>query len=828
MATVHLPIRQLVEFLLRTGSIDSRFTGFDRALEGAHIHRKLQKAAGGGYQAEVFLSVERQAEDIAFTLEGRADGIFTDETGTVVIDEIKTTAVPPEEITEDMNPCHWAQGMVYGAIYAAQQSLPELNVRLTYYQIDTDQIIRFIRRFTQQELDEFLDKLLCQYAPWAQRRIEWDVKRTQSLAALQFPFAQYRPGQRAMAGEIYRACRAGKTADCKGGTRLFCQAPTGIGKTMSALFPALKAMGEGNGEKLFYLTARNTTQTAAEDALTRLHTAQPELALRSVTLTAKEKVCLHPDAEGHPACLPELCPYANGYYDRIKDALTALLDGTGSFDRAALAGAAKRFSVCPFELGLDLSEWCDVVIGDYNYLFDPVVHLKRFFDSSGDWLFLVDEAHNLPDRARAMYSARFCKSSLTEAKRALGKGKSALKTALTKADKALLEARKACIQLAPRHSSQTDAADPAQTSLLPENTVPALKLPEPLYAQDSTVFLQEPPSALLSPLRAVQAPLQDWLEANPDAEAHAQLLELYFAVQDITRAAERYDSHFVTQLTARGRELELQLLCLDPAPFVDASLAAGRSAALFSATLAPPSFYRSVLGCSDARAVALDSPFPAENLGLYCLPNISTRYRDREASVQAVSDALAQLVQARTGNYFAFFPSYAYLRQVHEDFAARYPGIRTLVQESRLDDAARAEFLAQFVPDPAETLLGFGVMGGIFGEGVDLAGSRLIGCAIVGVGLPQVNPQQEMLRRYYDAQNGFGFDYAYRYPGMNKVLQAAGRVIRTPEDRGAVLLLDDRFAQQEYIRLFPPHWRHIRYLRSCEELAAALQDFWNK
>ena len=306
------------------------------------------------------------------------------------------------------------------------------------------------------------------------------------------------------------------------------------------------------------------------------------------------------------------------------------------------------------------------------------------------------------------------------------------------------------------------------------------------------------------------------------------MLELYFAVQDITRAAERYDSHFVTQLTARGRELELQLLCLDPAPFVDASLAAGRSAALFSATLAPPSFYRSVLGCSDARAVALGSPFPAENLGLYCLPNISTRYRDREASVQAVSDALARLVQARTGNYFAFFPSYAYLRQVHEDFAARYPGIRTLVQESRLDDAARAEFLAQFVPDPAETLLGFGVMGGIFGEGVDLAGSRLIGCAIVGVGLPQVNPQQEMLRRYYDAQNGFGFDYAYRYPGMNKVLQAAGRVIRTPEDRGAVLLLDDRFAQQEYIRLFPPHWRHIRYLRSCEELAAALQDFWNK
>ena len=830
MANIRLPVRQLVEFLLRTGSIDSRFTGFDRALEGARIHRRLQKAAGDSYAAEVALCADREADGLTFTIEGRADGIFTDESGTVVIDEIKTTAVPYEEICEDMNPCHWAQGMVYGAIYAAQQNLPQLAVRLTYYQIDTDQVIRFVRRFTQEELEEFLEKLLHQYSPWAQRQLDWTARRTQSLAALQFPFAQYRPGQRALAGEVYHACRTGRNADHKGGTRLFCQAPTGIGKTMSALFPALKAMAEGSGEKLFYLTARNTTQAAAEDALARLHATQPNLALRSVTLTAKEKVCLHPDAEGRPACLPELCPYANGYYSRIKDALAALLDGTGRFDRAALAAAAQQFTVCPFELGLDVSEWCDVVIGDYNYLFDPVVHLKRFFDVSGDWLFLVDEAHNLPDRARAMYSARFCKSSLTDAKRALGKGKSTLKTALTKADKALLAARRTCVQLAPRHRTQPGMAEDtaAQTTLLPEAAPPTLELPQPLYAQDGTVFLQALPTALLNPLRAVQAPLQDWLEQNPEADAHAQLLELYFALQDITRAAERYDSHFVTQLTAHGSELVLQLLCLDPAPFVDASLSTGRSAALFSATFAPPGYYRSVLGSPDARAVALESPFPAQNLGLYCLPGISTRYKDREASVQAVSDALAQLAQGKVGNYLAFFPSYAYLQQVHEDFAARYPGIRTLVQESGLDDAARAEFLAQFAPQPTETLLGFGVMGGIFGEGVDLVGSRLIGCAIVGVGLPQVNPRQEILRRYYDEQNGSGFDYAYRYPGMNKVLQAAGRVIRTPEDKGVVLLLDSRFAQAEYARLFPPHWRHLQYLRSTAELEKALQSFWTE
>ena len=828
MPAFRLPVRQLVEFLLRTGSIDSRFTGFDRANEGARIHRKLQKAAGEGYAAEVFLSGEREAAGIPFTIEGRADGIFTDEAGVTVIDEIKTTAVPADDIAEDMNPCHWAQGMVYGALYGRQQGLEKLDVRLTYYQIDTDDILRFVRHFTLEELEAFLQDLLEQYAPWAQRQLAWKEQRGVSLSALDFPFPAYRPGQRALAGEVYRACTA---APSKSGVRLFCQAPTGIGKTMSVLFPALRAIGTGCGEKLFYLTARNTTQSAAEDAIARLRASDSKLALRSVTLTAKEKVCLHPDAEGHPACLPELCPYANGYYERLKDALADLLDSAVPYDRAALTETARRHRVCPFELGLDLSEWCDVVIGDYNYLFDPTVHLRRFFDAAGDYIFLIDEAHNLPDRARAMYSARFCKSSLTDARRAIGKGKSALKTALTKADRGFLEARRAVTKLAPRRGpapTESSAEDlTQQTSLLDtEPAEAAFPLPEPLLAQDGTVFLQELPKELLRLLFSLQAPLQDWLEANPEADAHAQLLELYFAVQDITRAAERYDAHFVTQLTARGSELEWELLCLDPAPFVDASLAAGRAAALFSATLTPPGYYRSVLGCPDARAVALESPFPPEHLGLYCLPGISTRYRDREASVQAVSDALAALARAKVGNYLAFFPSYAYLRQVHEDFTARYPNIGTLAQESGLDDAARAAFLEQFGPSPAKTLLGFGVMGGIFGEGVDLVGDRLIGCAIVGVGLPQVNPRQEILRRYYDEAGGTGFDYAYRFPGMNKVLQAAGRVIRTQEDRGVVLLLDDRFARAEYTRLFPRHWHQLQYLRSTTELEQQLAVFW--
>ena len=832
MPTIRLSVRELVEFLLRTGSIDSRFTGFDRANEGARIHRRLQKAAGEGYAAEVFLTAERTMEGIGFTIEGRADGIFTDEDGTVVIDEIKTTAAPSDAITENMNPCHWAQGMVYGAICAEQRELETLDVRLTYYQIDTDEIIRYTRHFSAAELDAFLNDLLRQYLPWARRQLDWVEARDRSLGALQFPFPAYRPGQRALAGEVYRACAAGK-AEQKGGTRLFCQAPTGIGKTMSALFPALKAMGEGKGEKIFYLTARNTTQAAAEDALARLRAADPALSLRSVTLTAKEKACLCKDAEGRPACLPEACPYANGYYERLKDALADLLDSAVPYDRVALTETARRHRVCPFELGLDLSEWCDVVIGDYNYLFDPVVKLRRFFDASGDWLFLIDEAHNLPDRARAMYSASFSKASLTEAKRSLGPGKSALKTALRKADKAFLEARRAVAELAPRHGTLPAEAAPAeakQTSLLdaPEAET-AFALPEPLFAEDGTVFFRELPAGLLKPLQALTAPLQDWLEQHPDAEAHAALLDLYFKVQDILRAAERYDEHFTAQLTAYGSALDLHILCLDPAPFVDASLSGGRAAALFSATLTPPGYYRNVLGCPDARAVALESPFPPQHLGLYCLPAISTRYRDREASIRPLSDALAAMAKGKVGNYLAFFPSYAYLRQVYEDFTARYPDIPTLAQESGLDDAGRAAFLARFAPHPEKTLLGFGVLGGIFGEGVDLAGDRLIGCAIVGVGLPQVNPRQEMLRRYYDAApGGTGFDYAYRCPGMNKVLQAAGRVIRTSEDKGVVLLLDDRFARSEYTRLFPRHWGHLQYLQNTQALSEALDAFWKQ
>ena len=816
---IRISVRNLVEFVLRSGDIDNRCSGNaqkDAMLAGGRIHRKIQKRMGSGYRAEVPLKHEVQDEEQEITLlvEGRADGIFA-ENGIPVIDEIKGMYTDISRLEEPIE-VHLAQAMCYGYFYCCDKDLDGIRLQMTYCNLETEEIKRFQTDRSREELETWFSGVVHEYFKWARYLYHHELTRDASIGHLEFPFP-YRAGQRDLVVSVYRTVSRKK--------RLFIQAPTGIGKTLSTVFPAVRAIGEGKGDKLFYLTAKTVTRTVAEEAFRILR--DHGLIFTSVTITAKEKLCPMDECE----CNPDACPYAKGHFDRVNEAVFDILHLEQEMTREKILQYAEKYRVCPFEYCLDISSWTDGIICDYNYVFDPNVRLKRYFadGQKGDYLFLVDEAHNLPERARAMYSARFCKSSLTEAKRALGRGKSTLKTALSKADKAFLEGRKAVSTLAPRRgSTAAEEDDSGQTSLLGSAETPAIELPAADYAQDGTVFCKELPSALLAPLRALTAPLQDWLEDDPDAEAHAVLLDLYFEVQDILRASERYDEHFAAQLTARGSDLELQLLCLDPSPFVDASLSAGRAAALFSATLTPPGYYRTVLGCPEARAVALESPFPAENLGLYCLPSISTRYRQRDASIRPISDALAALASSRVGNYLAFFPSYAYLRQVWEDFTARYPDIGTLVQESGLDDAGRAAFLGRFSPCPEKTLLGFGVMGGIFGEGVDLAGDRLIGCAIVGVGLPQVSPRQEMLRRYYDAQNGAGFDYAYRWPGMNKVLQAAGRVIRTQEDKGVVLLLDDRFAQSEYARLFPKHWRHLEYLRDTKELKKKLAEFWGE
>ena len=787
MLALTLPIRRLVEFLLRTGSIDSRFTGFDRALEGARLHRKLQRAAVKeypDYQAEVAMKQEYTCSDIAYTLEGRADGIFTDTDGIPTIDEIKTTTLPSELITGEQSPEHWAQAQIYAAIYAKQQGLPAMWVRLTYYQVDEELEFRFTHDYSAKALDAIVTDLLTQYAPWAKRSAEWQRISRASLVALKFPFDSYRPGQRAMIGAVYKTCTEGG--------QLLCQAPTGIGKTMSVLFPALKAVGDGG--PVFYLTARGTTRTAAENALALLRASDAGLKLRSVTLTAKDKICL----QDHRECTPEACPYANGYFDRVKTALWDGLD-THALTADELQALARKHKVCPFELGLDLSLWCDVVVGDYNYLFDPVVHLMRFFETAGDYIFLIDEAHNLPGRARDMHSAALSKSAFYDAKKRLGKGKSSLKNALTKVNNIFIEWRHRCEE-APGDSRF-----------------------------GKTYFEKTRAEDFDRALTKLCEPLEIWLDEHrePD-ETHDALLQLYFDIRAWLRVADTFDDHFVLQISAHSNEVRAAMLCLDPSDFLAADFAKGRAAVLFSATLAPAGYYKDLCGLPDARAVALRSPFDQQNMGLWCARQVSTRYKDRADSIPKVSDLLAVMAGAKQGHYLAFFPSYSYLQQVWEDFAVRYPAVPTLCQESAMDEQKRADFLAQFLAQDGQTLLGFAVLGGVFSEGVDLMGESLIGAAIVSPGLPQIGPRQEQLRDYFEETRGSGFDYAYRYPGMNKVLQAAGRVIRTPSDRGVVLLIDDRFTAPDTRRLMPPHWDHMRMVSSAEEWKAELAAFWKK
>ena len=769
---IRLSVREIVEFLLQSGSIEPGEGGPDRALEGARIHRQLQKQYGEKAKREVFLSLTTQRGDFIYQIEGRADGIL-EENGSVTVDEIKTTIRPMERITEAYSEVHWAQAKCYAYFYALKNHLAEINVRLTYYQADTHEIKRFMRLYGLAELESFYDSLLARYERWAAFRRDWSAMRDQSLLTLPFPFPEYRQGQRAFAGTVYRAV-------CEG-TRLFCQAPTGTGKTISALFPALKAMGEGKTTQVFYLTAKTISRRNAADALEQMRRCG--MRLKTVTLTAKEKICFQDECE----CSPLSCPYADGYYDRVNDTLYQLLQDHDHLTREAVEAAARRDRVCPFELALDASLWCDAIICDYNYLFDPVVYLRRFFSEPGEYTFLIDEAHNLVQRSREMYTARLWKSELLKLRKSLKSG--ALFKALGKANQEMLALKKECGESGWRK-----------------------------YA--------EIPASLLRQMEKLGAAFGEWLERHRESPLRKEVLPVFFNVRFFLRIAGLFDERFVMTVVPHGTDAEISLLCLDPSSLNDMAMSRGKASVLFSATFAPPGYYRTVLGGGDtAKAYALPSPFPQENLLLLCADGISLRYVDRERNIEPVCDLLYAFLSEKTGNYMVYFPSYQYMSSVYQAFCARYPNLYVVQQESGMQESAKEVFLRRF-QEQERAVTAFCVLGGMFAEGIDLPGEQLIGTAIVGTGLPKVEREQELLRAYYDRLDGSGFDFAYRFPGMNKVLQAAGRVIRSGTDRGAVLLIDSRFSQPENRRLFPPHWSHMQFLRGPEEVREAVRCFW--
>ena len=778
--TVRISVRNLVEFILREGDIDNRVSGSadrDAMQMGGRLHRKIQKRMGPEYHAEVPLKIDVPYDEFTIRLEGRADGvIIREEAGNTVavIDEIKGVMRDLIYVERPVN-VHLAQAKCYAYIYLSQHGLDQMGVQMTYCNLETEEIRQFHFTYPADELRQWFDDLIASYEKWARFQIRWKERRNTSIRPLQFPFA-YREGQRNLVASVYRTILRKK--------KIFIQAPTGVGKTIASVFPAVKAVGEGLGEKIFYLTAKTITRTVAEQAFRIMK--EQGLEFKVITLTAKEKICFCEETE----CNPDACPYAKGHFDRINDAVFDMLTSGKEMSRIAIEEQAERYRVCPFEMSLDLSVWADAVICDYNYVFDPNAHLKRFFSEGGkgEYLFLIDEAHNLVERGREMYSARLYKEDLLEVKR-LVKGKdSKLTKRLEETNRLFLALKREC----------TD------------------------------YVLLESVSHIALKLMSLFSELERFLEECQEEELRDKILDLYFQVRSFLNIHDRLDENYViySELEADGR-FKVCLFCVNPAVNLQEYLEQGNSTVFFSATLLPVHYYKKLLSVeTDDYAVYAQSSFPEENRLILIGRDVSSRYTQRgPAMYERTARYIREAAAGRNGNYMAFFPSYRFMEEVYNRFLALAADIDSIIQSQNMNETQREEFLDAFETDRERSLVGFCVMGGIFSEGIDLAEERLIGAVIVGTGLPQVCNEREIVKTYFESRMQSGFDYSYLYPGMNKVLQSAGRVIRTENDKGIILLLDDRFLQEQYRAVFPREWENIKVC-NIGSVNVCLREFW--
>ena len=819
---IKISVRNLVEFILRSGDIDNRHHASSETAmqDGSRIHRMIQKQMGPDYQAEVTLRYTHVTENYDLVVEGRADGII-DTPKEKVIDEIKGTYRELFRMKE-ANPVHLAQAKCYAYIYALQKEISVIQVRMTYCHLETEEIRYFTSEYTFEELKKWFEGVLQEYVKWADYEYQWKQTRNESIRQVQFPFP-YREGQKELVTYVYQTIYHKR--------KLFLEAPTGVGKTISTVFPAIKAMEKGMGDKLFYLTAKTITRTVAEQTFEILR--QQGLQLKSVILTAKDKICFMEETQ----CNPEHCPYAKGHFDRINEAMYDLLTHEDSFSREKIEEYAHKHKVCPFEFCLDMSLYADAIIGDYNYLFDPHVYLKRFFgeNSSKNYVFLIDEAHNLLERGREMYSATLLKEEFLELKRILQDG----------ADD--IEAQKENHGVSHKTVLFGQGYAYAMIKQLEKCNKEMLVLKK--ECEDCRIL--DSVERLILPLGRLREKMESYLEESEDGEVPEKepLLDLYFKIKHFLEIYELVDDKYVkySQRSENGDFL-VKLFCVDPSTNLKECMQKGRSSVLFSATFLPIQYYKTLLGGEEKDyEVYANSVFDPEKRGLFVANDVTSKYTRRsEEEFMKIAKYIQQIVTKRHGNYMVFCPSYAFLEEVYQVFAEYFATdeMDCVLQSDIMNEADREEFLHLFEGnvevdienalnfdvsyEEDRYLIGFCVLGGIFSEGIDLKHDSLIGAIVIGTGLPQVCFEREILKNYFDDNGGNGFDYAYRFPGMNKVLQAAGRVIRTSDDVGIIALLDERFLQNSYIRLFPREWENYQEvgLATIEKKVERFWDSW--
>lgn len=785
--SIHLSVRDLVEFILRSGDIDNRHSSSGDSLsvmlEGARLHRMIQQRMGADYHAEFFMRHIYEQPEYDVVIEGRADGLIYDETNpdkTAVIDEIKSTHRELERIGEPKD-IHLAQAKVYAYIFALQYQKREVGVRMTYVNVDTRELKYFHQTFLFKEISDWFEQLMKDYIRWADFEFSWKNTRNESIKQLQFPF-EYREGQKELASQVYRTIYLKK--------RLFIEAPTGVGKTISTVFPSVKAMGEGIGDKLFYLTAKTITRTVAVDCLNILRDSG--LQFKSTVITAKEKTCPLEECQ----CNPEACERAAGHYDRINDAMYDLLIHEDNFDRETVEAYAAKHKVCPFEMCLDMSLFSDGIICDYNYVFDPNVYLRRYFSEgvAGEYIFLIDEAHNLVDRGMSMYSAVLTKEQVLGCASIVKEIDKKLHRGITNTNKQFLSLKRECDEF-----------------MVPDSI-----------------------SALMVSLNRLQSLLETCLDEKDKFESRDQVLDLYFAVRHFLNMYENMgeDDYAIYCQHEPDGKFMVKLLCTDPSASLRKCLDKGRSSVFFSATLLPVHYYQNMLtGDVNDYAVYAQSIFDPKKRGLFIAGDVSSKYSRRGPNeYRNIANYIAKVVSKRKGNYMVFFPSHAFLNQVYDVYMSAChdeESEEVLLQKNIMSEEEREAFLNRFTEENLEkSLIGFCAMGGIFAEGIDLKHDSLIGAIIVGTGLPMVSNERQLLREKYDEREWNGFDYAYQYPGMNKVMQAAGRVIRTVSDVGVVALLDERFLNSSYKAMFPREWKNYEVV-NLSTVAEEVEAFWD-